>query len=102
MSNPEIPRGYAILAALLLMLPGLFLILASLDVIPYPPQINSRKALFDTPHHWEITTFGFMFFLTGVMLAVPTRMESARKAIGATIGLLLLAGCVGIIPKLLH
>ena len=96
--NSEPHRGYSVLAtALFFSLMGLFLILASLDIIPAPEKVSRHEAVFDTVHHWQITTFGLMFFSAGASVAIPARFVRMRKLASIVSALAFLIGCIGVL-----
>lgn len=68
---------------------GLYVVLLSLDIIPYVP-FGRRRGLLETPHHWQITSFGIGFMAAGVLMGLPRAWGGCRLAFGipAAVGLL--------------
>jgi hypothetical protein len=48
---------------------GLFIVLLSLDVVPYAPLPGRQRALFTSPHHWWVTSIGLSFMATAPLVA---------------------------------
>lgn len=68
--------------------------LASFGILPAAP-VSRRRAVFDSPDHWQITALGLAFLLAGVSVAVPERRYRLRAWLGRLGGCSLLVGLVG-------
>lgn len=61
-------------AALTFVVIGAFIVLLSLDVIPYDPNlVRRRSTIFQDPHHWQITSFGLAFLFLGLQVFMNGR-----------------------------
>lgn len=74
----------------LLIAVGAYIVLLSLGVIPYVPS-GRRRALFPTPHHWQVTSFGIAFIASGVAVAFPRSRHPWRLLIAAVTAVSFLA-----------
>lgn len=81
MKQREMPRWMA----LPFLAVGLFIVLLSLGVIEAQPR-TSHRAIFDTPHHWQVTSIGIAFACAGLSLFAGQR----RRWLSIVIGLVLL------------
>ena len=79
-SNREIPK-WALYAFLLI---GAYIILISLDIIHYTPS-GRKRAIFETPHHWQITSIGIAFFFIGLSFLLEKSHLAIRLFVGLTI-----------------
>jgi len=61
---------------------GAYLVLISLDLLPYTPA-PSKRALFDHPRHWQITGLGLAFFCAGLSLLLARRGRWLSVLVGA-------------------
>ena len=62
----EMPRW----ASILFLILGAYVVAISLGVLPYgPPFRSGRRAIFDDPQHWQITSFGVAFICAGIVIA---------------------------------
>jgi hypothetical protein len=70
---------------------GAFIVLFSLDVIPYNPnppvRAFSRRGILDSPHHWQFTCAGLCFFCAGIHMLSKNkyRFIAVPSAFGMTI-----------------
>ena len=97
-TDPEPRRSFeTLVVALIFSLSGLILILASLGIIPGPEAVSRREAVFDTVHHWQITSFGIMFFSAGLSVATPPRYVGMRKLASTVCALAFIVGCIGVL-----
>lgn len=60
---------------------GLYVLLISLDLLPYGLPAR-RRAIFDTPHHWQVGAAGIAFMAMGLKLAFPRGPAVWQAAIG--------------------
>jgi len=60
---------------------GLYVLLISLDVLPYAPPTRKR-GIFDSPHHWQISALGIAFMGAGMHLAFPRAPRAWRWIFG--------------------
>jgi hypothetical protein len=60
---------------------GLYVLLISLDVLPYAPPTRKR-GIFDSPHHWQIGALGIAFMGAGMHLAFPRAPRGWRLIFG--------------------
>lgn len=67
-SRKAAPRWFPVIFLLL----GAYIVLISLGVLPYSPSIR-RRAVFDNPQHWQITSLGVAFFCAGLSMLVAQR-----------------------------
>ena len=67
-SRKAVPRWFPVIFLLL----GAYIVLISLDVLPYSPSTRKR-AVFDNPQHWQITSLGVAFFCAGLSMLVAQR-----------------------------
>ncbi len=77
-SEKHLPRW--VLWAFLLL--GGYIVLLSLDVLPYMSR-TSKRGLFETPHHWQITSLGVAFACAGLSMLVLKRGRLLRVLVGA-------------------
>jgi hypothetical protein len=61
----ELPKWIAFLFICI----GAYIVLISLDIIPYNVDYaRSKRAVFKDPHHWQITCIGAAFLFTGFQI----------------------------------
>jgi hypothetical protein len=88
-SSREIPK-WALYAFLLI---GAYIILISLDIIHYVPSTRKR-AIFSSPHNWQITSIGIAFFFLGLAFLFEKAHLLIRLFVGSTI---LLSFCTPVV-----
>src|SRR5262245_47854872 len=69
-----VPRAVPLWFALLFLIFGAYIIVVSLGLLPYTymPSLR-RRALFDSPQHWQVTSFGIAFFCAGASIILANR-----------------------------
>lgn len=78
-TEKKVPLWFSLSFALI----GAYIVLLSLGVFPDSPL--KKQALFDTPRHWQVTSFGLAFFCAGISVAFAERRHWLLVVNGAVL-----------------
>lgn len=79
----------------IVLLVGLFFIAASLGIIPDDGIPARRTPIFDSPRHWQITSFGVAFASAGLSSLIPPRYGLLLRITSLLCLVCFLAGMIG-------